>query len=302
MSSPQSSPHANIPSPIKFTPYSKPSTPLKISIPFVNLTPEQKAALPIINLCSPSPTPSDMSPFIDLCTPANSPVEAPPDSPALSSATQKGPPPPIPTTPHPRIHYQESAIRTTVSNPPDFDIVMGSPDGWTRTKRRLPTPDTPTKAVRRPGHGIPPTSILPSISDKQINQSYGAAWTTGDTVACITQTSASPSPPQSCSPKIDYEKLAAKNLAAKKRPDGSYGGWVLPKMLAGVKRTTAEHAKPIYRPVQRVKEHPDIISEGYQETDLAHWNHNAPVSMLDLPYQTIGLQLTDKTSSFWVVT
>ncbi|PBL04569.1 hypothetical protein ARMGADRAFT_1022959 [Armillaria gallica] len=173
MSSPQGSPHTNIPSLIKFIPYSKPSTPLKISIPFINLTPELKAALPIIDLCTLSLTPSDMSPFIDLCTLANSPVEAPLNSPALSSAPQKGPPPPIPTTPHPCIHFQESTIQITVSNPPDFDV------------------------------------------------------TTGNTVAHITQTSTSPSPPQSCSPKINYEKLAAKNLAAKKHPDGSYGGQVV---------------------------------------------------------------------------
>ncbi len=243
-----------------------------------------------------------MSPFIDLCTPANSLVEAPPDSPALSSATQKGPPPPILMTPCPRIHYQESTIWTTVSNPPDFDVVMGSQmDGPERKEDCPPQTLLPRLFIILGVELLP----LPFCHQSLTNRSTSLTELHGPLATLlprITQTSASPSPPQSCSPKINYKKLAAKNLAAKKHPDGSYGGWVLPKMLAGVKRTMAEHAKPIYRPVQRVKEHPDIISEGYQETDLAHWNHNAPVLMLDLPYQTTGSQLTDKTSSFWVVT
>ncbi len=210
-------------------------------------------ALPIIHLCTPSPT--DMSPFIDLCTPANSlDIEVPQNSPVLRSVTQKAPPPPIPTTPHPHIHFQESAMQATVSSLPDLDVVMDSPRHGRQTKRRLPTPDTPTKVVHHTGHGFHPTSSLLPISDEQINKSRGIAWTTSDTISRITQTRPTP---LTHSPVIDYEKLANKNLLAKKHPDGSFRGWVLPKMPNGVKRTTAEHAKPIYRPVQKVKEHVD---------------------------------------------
>ncbi|KAK0461666.1 uncharacterized protein EV420DRAFT_1477413 [Desarmillaria tabescens] len=285
--------YTRIPSPIKFIPASKPTTPLRIAIPPVNLTPQEKAMLT----------------FIDLCTPANSPVS---DTLSDSEVIELASAPTAPTTEAlPTSISGSSWIRNALSGPPAFDTLMDSPKGGLQT--RPATPETPTKPGP-PRRGIRSSYGLP-VSDERYKQLCSTSLPIGnpsESQANSPTIHASQAPLPSNSPKIDYEQLAKKNIETKRGPDGSYGDWVLPTMVKGAKRTTLKHAMPIQRPIMVMNKRPrapgprhretwDTDFEGHQK-DITPWNDNDPRSMLDLPFKKISAPLKDKTSSFWVVT